>query len=538
MKKFFQFNYFLLVFFIFTALKSSAQYIVLNNDINNQIEGAISRKHKRFHTEIKPFLLREVDSIINSDSLLYPKLHSKFAKTLVGRKVFNENLLQFTKPGYTLTLNPLFNFELIRDFKYNRNVWVNTRGVSFGGTIGTKFTFDTRFYENQSTFIYPIDSLIRRIGVIPGQGTYKGFKTDGFDYFMSEANISYSPSRYFDFQLGQGKNFVGDGYRSLLLSDASFSYPYVKVTADVWVLKYTCTYAQFQDLRVHPYTNSGGDQAHLKKYGVFHYLSAAITPSFTLGFFESVIWASPDSTNNRGFDFSYLNPIIFLRPVEETSGSSDNALMGLNSSLKIIPELKLYTQFLLDEFKFEHIRARDGWWGNKYGFQFGAKGYDIFKINGLSYLAEYNTVRPFTYSHNSSISNYGQYNQPLAHPQGSNFNELVTMLVYKPNRWAVAAKLIATTYGADTSNFNFGGDIFKSYTTAYQEYDNKTTQGLKTKFINGEIRCNYMLNPRNRMMLEATLSYRSLMNSKIHQSGYYFGLAFKTSVSNLYYDFQ
>ena len=250
MKKFFQFNYFLLVFFIFTALKSSAQYIVLNNDINNQIEGAISRKHKRFHTEIKPFLLREVDSINNSDSLLYPKLHSKFAKTLVGRKVFNENLLQFTKPGYTLTLNPLFNFELIRDFKYNRNVWVNTRGVSFGGTIGTKFTFDTRFYENQSTFIYPIDSLIRRIGVIPGQGTYKGFKTDGFDYFMSEANISYSPSRYFDFQLGQGKNFVGDGYRSLLLSDASFSYPYVKVTADVWVLKYTCTYAQFQDLRV------------------------------------------------------------------------------------------------------------------------------------------------------------------------------------------------------------------------------------------------------------------------------------------------
>ena len=538
MKKFFQFNYFLIIFFIFTAVKSSAQYIVLNNDINNQIEGAISRKHKRFHTEIKPFLLREVDSIINSDSLLYPKLHSKFAQTLVGRKVFNENFLQFTKPGYTLTLNPLFNFELIRDFKYNRNVWVNTRGVSFGGTIGTKFTFDTRFYENQSTFIYPIDSLIRRIGVIPGQGTYKGFKTDGFDYFMSEANISYSPSRYFDFQLGQGKNFVGDGYRSLLLSDASFSYPYVKVTADVWVLKYTCTYAQFQDLRVHPYTNSGGDQAHLKKYGVFHYLSAAITPSFTLGFFESVIWASPDSTNNRGFDFSYLNPIIFLRPVEETSGSSDNALMGLNSSLKIIPELKLYTQFLLDEFKFEHIRARDGWWGNKYGFQFGAKGFDIFKINGLSYLAEFNTVRPFTYSHNSSISNYGQYNQPLSHPQGSNFNELVTMLVYKPNRWAVAAKLIATTYGADTSNFNFGGDIFKSYTTAYQEYDNKTTQGLKTKFINGEIRCNYMLNPRNRMMLEAILSYRSLMNSKIHQSGYYFGLAFKTSVSNLYYDFQ
>ena len=527
-----------LIILLLTDLKSGAQNVLLNNDINNQIEGAISQKHQRFHSEIKPYQQRDIDSIINSDSLLYPEIQSKFTRTWVGRKLFNENLLQLRKPGYTLTLDPLFNFEIGRDFKGNRNVWVNTRGVSFGGTIGKQFSFETRIFENQATFITPVDSLIRRIGVIPGQGTYKGFKTDGFDYFMSEANISYSPSRYFNLQLGQGKNFIGDGYRSLLLSDAPFSYPYLKVTADVWVLKYTCTYAQFQDIRVHPNAGSGGDQAHTQKYGVFHYLSAAITPSFTLGFFESVIWSSPDSTNTRGFEFSYLNPIIFLRPVEETNGSSDNALMGMNSSLKIMPELTLYTQLILDEFKLEHIRNRDGWQHNKWGIQLGAKGYDIFKVKGLSYRAEFNTVRPYTYSHSSSIRNYGHYNQPLAHPQGSNFNELVTMLTYSPNRWTVAAKLVATTYGADTSNLNFGGDIYKSYTTAYQEYDNKTTQGLKTNFINGELRCNYMLNPRNRMMLEAIVSYRNLKNDRINQSAFYFGIAFKTSVSNLYYDFQ
>jgi len=355
---------------------------------------------------------------------------------------------------------------------------------------------------------------------------------------MSEAYISYTPSKYFNFLLGQGKNFIGEGYRSLLLSDASFSYPYLKVTADVWVLKYTCTYAQFQDLRIHPYPNSGGDQTHARKYGIFHYLSAAITPSLTLGFFESVIWASPDSTNSRGFEIAYLNPIVFLRPVEETYGSSDNALMGFTGSIKISPELKIYTQFLLDEFKLEHIRNQDGWAGNKFGFQFGAKGYDIFNLKGLSYRAEFNSVRPYTYSHSSSLRNYGNFNQPLAHPQGANFNEVVTILSYSPNRWSLSAKLVATAYGADTNNINYGGDIFKSYNTAPNEFQNKITQGLKTNLFNGELRCNYMLNPRNRMMLEAIVSYRNLKNHKINQSSFYFGIAFKTSVSNLYYDFQ
>jgi len=483
-------------------------------------------------------MLRDVDSIINSDSLLYPQIKSKYTKTWVGRKLLNENFLQVSKPGFNLTLDPIFNFEVGNDFSDKKNIYVNTRGIAFSGNIGKQLSFETRFFENQATFIYPVDSLIRSLAVIPGQGSYKGFKDNGYDYFMSEAYISYSPSKYFNFMLGHGKNFIGDGYRSLLLSDASFNYPYMKITADVWILKYTCTYAQFQDLRIHPYPATDGDKTHARKYGIFHYLSAAITPSLTLGFFESVIWASPDSTNSRGFELAYLNPIVFLRPIEETYGSSDNALMGFTGSLKIFPELKLYTQVLLDEFRLEHVRNQDGWWGNKFGFQLGAKGYDVLKIKGLSYLAEFNSVRPYTYSHISSLQNYGNYNQPLAHPQGANFNELVTMLSYSPNRWTIAAKLVTTTYGADTNNINFGGNIFKSYKSAHSEYDNKIAQGLKTNLINGELRCNYMLNPRNRMMLEAIVSYRKIKNDHINQSSLYFGIAFKTSVSNLYYDFQ
>jgi hypothetical protein len=528
---------YLLLILLFSSIRSQAQYIRLNNDINNRIEGELSHKHQRFHSDIKPFLQRDVDSIVNSDSLLYPEIHTAFGRTWAGRKLLNENLLQLRKPDFSLTLDPVFNFELGRDMEDGRNVWLNSRGIAFSGSIGKKFSFETRFFENQSIFIAPVQSLINRIGVIPGQGTSKLFKTDGYDYFMSDGYISYTPSKYFNFQMGQGKNFIGDGYRSLLMSDAAFNYPYLKITADVWILKYTCTYAQFQDLKIPRTSGSSGDQSHTRKYGVFHYLSAAITPSFTIGFFESVIFASADTTTYRGYDIAYLNPVIFLRPIEESTGSSDNALMGMSTSLRIIPEVTLYSQFLLDEFKLEHVRNRDGWWANKFAFQFGAKGYDIFDKKGLSYRAEFNIARPYTYSHNSSLQNYGHYNQSLAHPQGANFSELVGIINYSPNRWTVAAKLVATTFGADTSNINYGGDIFKSYRTYANELGNKVGQGLKTNQIIGEVRCNYLLNPRNRMMLEAIVSYRTIKKERANQSSLYFGIAFKTSILNLYNDF-
>ena len=51
----------------------------------------------------------------------------------------------------------------------------------------------------------------------------------------------------------------------------------------------------------------------------------------SLGFFDAVIWAAADDQGHpRGFDFQYINPIIFLRPVEAQSGSGDNALIGFH----------------------------------------------------------------------------------------------------------------------------------------------------------------------------------------------------------------
>ena len=41
------------------------------------------------------------------------------------------------------------------------------------------------------------------------------------------------------FQFGNGKNFIGDGYRSFVLSDVSSPTTYLKMKVDFWKLQYT-----------------------------------------------------------------------------------------------------------------------------------------------------------------------------------------------------------------------------------------------------------------------------------------------------------
>ncbi len=112
--------------------------------------------------------------------------------------------------------------------------------------------------------------------------------------------------------MGKTGNFLGDGYRSLLMGDAASPYPFFKMNTTFWKIKYTNTYMWLKDVR--PEVTL--ERTYATKFMANHYLSWNITKKFNLGLFESVIWTN---TNNRGFDVSFVNPIIFYRSVEFTS---------------------------------------------------------------------------------------------------------------------------------------------------------------------------------------------------------------------------
>ena len=326
--------------------------------------------------------------------------------------------------------------------------------------------------------------------------TVSSFKIHDFDL-----NISFKANEYILLSAGKGKSFWGDGYRSLLLSDNSSSYPFIRIESEFWNVKYINLYAMHQDSFY-----AGSVE---RKFSSSHMLSWNITRSINFSLFESIVWAGKDTLNNRNFDVNYLNPIIFFRPVEYSVGSSDNSFLGANLKCKVFKDHILYAQVLFDEFYLKELRDQNGWWANKYGVQIGYKTFDLLDIKGLGLQIEYNTVRPYTYSHVSSLQNYAHNNQSLAHPLESNFKELLTRVLYQKDNFTLVFQYNHQEYGADYMGYNFGGDMFLSYSSRYQDYNNTTAQGKKNIVECLGARFSYMLFPKTNSKISLLLDYRA-----------------------------
>src|SRR4030095_283672 len=234
-----------------------------------------------------------------------------------------------------------------------------------------------------------------------------------------------------------------------------------------------------------------------------HHLSINAAKWLNLGLFDAVIFG-----RENHFEFSYLNPIIFLRAAEQQNGSSDNAMIGMDFKANAGYQGQFYGQFILDEFVLKEIKAGNGWWGNKFGFQLGGKYIDVFDVKSLDVQGEVNFVRPFTYSHFDSVANYSHYNQPLAHPFGANFVEYIGILRYQPHpKWSGQFKMIFWKQGLDSANSNFGSNIFKiNSTRSHGDYGYEFLGGVRTKGMNlsGLLSFEWKEN----MFLDGSLLYR------------------------------
>jgi hypothetical protein len=73
---------------------------------------------------------------------------------------------------------------------------------------------------------------------------------------------------------------------------------------------------------------TSGNERYPEKFMAFHHLTFNIGKKLNIGVFESIVFSPQDSVNNNSFDFGYLNPVIFIRAIEQQFGSSDNALLG------------------------------------------------------------------------------------------------------------------------------------------------------------------------------------------------------------------
>ena len=497
-----------------------AQHLPLSHDLEVEYQLSTEKQLPLSTTAMHPWIIQVPDSVERTQG------------SWVARKLFREHLLGYDSAGIKFTIDPLVNFTVGREMVAGKTTWLNTRGFIIRGQLGEQFAFETSFEENQGAFSSYMDKYIRANHIVPGQGYVRSFGGNGFDYAMASGYFSYTPGKVFNFQFGTGKHFIGEGYRSMLLSDQSFNYPFLRVTTSFWHIKYTNLFAQLQDLT----KSTDGAAYWRKKYTSIHLLSWDVNKNLNIGLFEAVVWSGKDSLAQRGFEINYLNPVIFYRPVEFSLGSPDNVLMGFMANYRL-NKTTLYGQFLLDEFEIKNVFQGQGSARNKSGLQIGVKSLEPFGVKGLYVLTELNQARPYTYSHWDRMTNYGQYNQPLAHPLGANFREWVNMVRYQKGRWIGEAKVITALYGMDQNNKNYGMNIFESYDTRVSDLGNYIGDGLRTHLFYTDLQCRYVINPAMHLEAFAGMKYRDETNSAFKQKDNEFYIGIRTSLLNLYGDF-
>ncbi len=465
------------------------------NDYENQIADTV-------HTGLRPWHYFEINSNIifnRYQSLLLPK------QTWLGRKIFNEHLFPILGPDYWLSIDPVVDWELGRDIGNSFGTFQNTRAIRVEGGLGKQFSFSATIAENYALFPRFLDRYAWATNpeIVPGYGLNKSDDNRHVDYPYAAGYFAYKPSKFFFFEAGHGKHFIGEGYRSLFLSDNAPNYPYAKIEANFWHVKYTTIWTAYQDMRPE-YTSEG---VYKKKYSAIHYISWNATKKLNLGFFETVIWYNE---NGRGFDVNFLNPLIFFKTAEYEAGSdASNTLVGLSAHYKLLFNLSVYGQFLLDEMTVSKFFGETGYWANKFGYQIGIKYSNAFNIPNLFMRLEYNKVRPYTYAHNT-MANYGHDYQALAHPWGANFEEALLEMQYRKDRWYAHNITSVGQKGFDFPNDSvaYGGNIYNYIKTEDRASDKYTLQGNLGKIIYNNFEAGYILNPATNLKLFTGFIYR------------------------------
>ena len=528
-------NLFLFILLPYCA-SSQHQLLQLNAEERFWYENTLLRDTQQIHSSIRPWRTKELLPYSRKSDILPDTVLKKggLGDWLV-RKTLYEDLLSARGDDYYLTANPIAVFQGGNDAAGTTNpAYRNSRGVRLEVALGKVSVYST-LVETQARLPAHVQAFVQQNrGVVPSYWLSKSFQEDGRDYAYTAGEIAYTPNQNFHFRLGQGKQFIGEGYRSMLISDNTVNYPFFRMETSFWKFRYVNTWAILNDLR--PSVQRGN--VFGKKYLSMHYLSINIGQRLNLGLFEGIMWG--DELNRYGFDLSFLNPVILYRPLEFKQGfAGGNTLLGLQASYQFGNGMMAYGQMALDEFLSSAVfNWSEGNWVNMMAWQVGLKWGDALGIRNLFLRAEYNLARPYTYAHREVITNWGHYQQPLAHPWGANFEEFLLRAHYRTGRWSLLAALHYGNLGRNGEGENWGGDIFQSWEDRSLDTGVFVGQGNASNLTFFRIESSFTLNPHYNLQLHAGYQNRSetaTVGGFPDSRWFYVGL--RTNVYDSYSDF-
>lgn len=506
-----------------SALPIFAQHynVPLNRESHLHLEHLLNASETPYHTGFKPYIhsriVRDDIADYNKDTIKYYYLLSDL--------IFRRHAVEVKKPDFEFTMDPLFDFQFGVDpaNEYDRMRFKNTRGFMAEGTIAKKLSFHTRFFENQVVLPQYLDDFVEQYRVMPGAGRVKPFKdTIGWDYSASYGYIAFAPNDNWVIQFGNEKNFVGDGYRSMLLSDNAYYYPSLKASGLLMDgrMQYTTSINVLQTLERMP-NNTTPEGLFMRKGGTFHYLSYNVSDKLQLGLFEGTIFERVNSEDEtRPYHFGYYIPVIGVNTILQGFSGNNNVVVGLNGKYRLNPKTTFYSQLAIDD----PAQLRFGW-------QAGARLFELFNVPKLTLQMEYNGASPYAYAYETPRQNYVHMNQPLAHPLGGNFHEVVTILNYEKHRFYTQAKVNVATWAEDYGLYNYGHDVFQVPTDADQSLATSTNLRII------DLQVGYTMNRHTKMRALFGTTLRTAKNELDTHNTTLFYIALRTNLSNYYYDF-
>ncbi|MBR9859186.1 hypothetical protein GYB22_00245 [bacterium] len=530
----------ILLFYVLlgAGVLASAQSPLTSNFTNYHLvdrfeimNGEISKFH---FTSVKPFrrdmqyrfaaeatAISAVDSFNRAYLLIDNAMYSKSEAALTDKPLLNtfytrknafysisyEDVLFGT--SIDLEVNPVLGFSGGLDVQNDQSIYRNSRGVVVRGNLGRKLGFYTYAMENQYRFPNYLRSQIDETGVVPGTGLHKRFGDNGEDFFNASGYITFSPIKEVMVQFGHDRNFIGNGHRSLILSDYAKEYPFLKFNTRVWRINYMNLFSEHID-----YVPTPDGQAFKRKFNAFHHLSINIGKNLNIGFFENVIFDRQDSSENNRYEINYLNPIIFYRSVEHGLNSSDNVILGTDWKWNFLKRFSFYGQLVFDEFQKNEFFKQTSSWTNKWAYQLGLKYINVAGINNLDFQYEYNQVRPYVYQHFTKSQNWIHFNQALAHPLGANFRENIVIIRYQPlDRLNITLLSSISNQGKDSSvnSENYGANILRDYSDIPNKENVQILQGFNSTIQTINFTASYML--WHNLFIDFQLLYRTTSGS-------------------------
>ncbi len=521
-----------LIFVLLTVFQTANAQLYFPNEnfYNSEIERLnLSNDSVNFyqkHLSIKPIL----DKKTNSEAIY--QTEGKYYYWIT-QKLFKENFLVFKGDDFWVAVDPIVDVQLGTDLAEDtlRKLYWNTRGVRVQAKFYDKVAFTTSVYESQAIVptyqadffdangeYHPSGNSYKQVNAfVPMYARTKPFKVNGYDFAFATGQLSIVPTKWLNFQLGNGNQFIGDGYRSLFLSGFSGNYPFFKTEflAFNGRLQYNVIYALLTNpYRLKYFTTP--ESTYERKIGVFHHLDYTVTKRLNISLFEGSNWRNTDSTGTHQPDFLFANPIIGLNSIlKGTKNNGYNSIFGVGASYNL-PKLfnikgKIYTQLLIDN---NIISAS----------QIGFKLYNLF-IPKLDFRAEYNTLIVNSYLSHEKRYNYTHNNLSLAHPLGGGTKELIGILNYQYKRFFASNK---TVYYAHLKNdyYNVGAEFDQpltpwGYTTSY----------YKKVFIN-RFEIGYRMNKNYNLQVALGYLYRNEIVKSTHKETNYIYFAIRTKLFN------